>query len=93
VGIQSGNAVTWVIDRAKQSGAQVIDQGNLQQVAILKVNGYNMSYITSFFGPKPYATGDGMRALAKTAEKAGVKFFFSTPAVQLVQDKSGAVTA
>jgi hypothetical protein len=88
----SGNAVTWVIDRAKQSGAQVIDQGNLQQVAILKVNGYNMSYNTSFFGPKPYTTGDGMRALAKTAEKAGVKFFLSMPAVQLVQDKSGAVT-
>ncbi len=87
----SGEAVAWVMDRAKQSGAQVIDQGNLQQVAILKVNGYTMSYITSFFGPKPYNTGAGMVALAKTAQKAGVKFFYSTPAVQLVQNKSGEV--
>ena len=87
----SGEAVSWVIDRAKQSGAQVIDQGNLQQGAILKVNGYNMSYITSFFGPKPYNTGAGMVALTKTAQKAGVKFFYNTPAVQLVQSKSGEV--
>jgi fumarate reductase flavoprotein subunit len=89
----SGKAVTWVIDRAKRSGAQVIDQGNLQQVAILNINGYEMSYNTSFFGPKPYTNGDGMRALARTAEKAGVKFFFSTPAVQLVQNALGEVTA
>ena len=87
----SGKAVSWVIERAKQGDAQVTDQGNLQQAAILKVGGYEMSYITSFFGPKPYTTGDGMRAMAKTAEKAGVKFFFSTPAVQLVQDASGEV--
>jgi len=88
----SGKAVAWVIDRARQGGAQVVDQGNLQQAAIIKMNGYAMSYITSFFGPKPYTAGDGMRALAKTAEKAGVKFFFSMPAVQLVQDATGHVT-
>ncbi|HAY94781.1 FAD-dependent oxidoreductase, partial [Shewanella sp.] len=39
----------------------------------------------------PYTTGDAMRALAKTAEKAGVKFFFNTPAQQLIQDESGKV--
>ncbi len=88
----SGEAVTWVIERAKQGGAQVVDQGNGPQVAIVKVNGYDMCYHTAFFGPKPYTNGDGMRALAKTAEKAGVKFFFSTPGVQLVQNPSGAVT-
>lgn len=89
----SGEAVRWVIDRALKGGAQVIDQGNLQQVAILTVNGYGpMNYVTSFFGPKPYTTGDGMRALAKTAQKAGVEFFFSTPGQQLVTDSSGAVT-
>ncbi len=88
----SGEAVTWVIERAKRGGAQVIDQGNLQQGAILKVNGYELNYITSFFGPKPYTAGDGMRALAKTAAKAGARFFFSTPAVQLIQDASGHVT-
>lgn len=88
---QSGEAVRWVIDRAKQGGATVVDQGSPVQRAILKVNGYSMGYVTSFFGPKPYTTGDGMRALAKTAEKAGVKFFFQMPAVQLVQSRSGEV--
>lgn len=88
----SGKAVAWVIDRSKRGGAQVIDQGNLQQTAIIEINGYKLNYITSYFGPKPYTAGDGMRALAKTAQAAGVRFFFSTPAVQLVQDGSGRVT-
>ncbi len=87
----SGEAVRWVIDRAKQGGAQVVDQGSAPQFAIRKVNGYTLNYVTSFFGPKPYTTGDGMRALAKVAEKAGVRFFFRMPAVQLVQSKSGEV--
>lgn len=87
----SGEAVRWVIDRAKRGGATVVDQGSPVQRAILKVNGYSMGYVTSFFGPKPYTTGDGMRALAKTAEQAGVKFFFQMPAVQLVQNRSGEV--
>lgn len=87
----SGEAVRWVIDRAKKGGSPVIDQGNVQQRAILKVNGYSLSYVTSFFGPKPYTTGDGMRHLAITAERAGVQFFYKTPAEQLVQTKEGAV--
>ncbi len=87
----SGKAVTWVIDRAKQADARVIDQGNLQQAAIVSINGYKLNYHTSFFGPKPYTNGEGMRALGKTAEKAGVQFFFSTPGVQLIQDRSGRV--
>ena len=82
----SGEAVRWVIDRAKQGGAQVVDQGSGPQFAIRKVNGYTLNYVTSFFGPKPYTTGDGMRALAKMAEKAGVRFFFRMPAAQLVQN-------
>jgi succinate dehydrogenase/fumarate reductase flavoprotein subunit len=87
----SGEAVRWVIDRAKQAGSPVTDQGNLQQRGILKVNGYNLNYVTSFFGPKPYTTGDGMRHLAMTAEKAGVRFFYNMPADQLVQNESGQV--
>ncbi|WLT31040.1 FAD-dependent oxidoreductase [Geothrix sp. PMB-07] len=87
----SGEAVKWVIDRARQGGSPVVDQGSPAQRAILKVNGYGLGYVTSFFGPKPYTTGDGMRHLAKTAEKAGVRFFFSMPAVQLVQNKAGEV--
>ena len=86
----SGEAVRWIIDRARKGGSPVIDQGNLQQGAILKVNGYPMSYNTSFFGPKPYTAGDGMRHLAAYAEAAGVKFFYLHPAQQLVL-KGGAV--
>lgn len=87
----SGEAVTWVIDRAIKAGANVINQGNLQQVNILELNGYKLSYQTAYFGPKPYSNGDGIRALANYAEKAGVLFYYSTPAVQLVQNDSGEV--
>ena len=88
----SGNVVTWVMDRAKQAGAHVVDHENLQQASIVTLNGYKLNYHTSFFGPKPYTNGDGMRALGKTAEKAGVQFFFNTPGVQIVQNASGKVT-
>lgn len=87
----SGEAVRWVMDRAKRGGAQVVDQGSGPQVAIRKVNGYTLNYVTSFMGPKPYTTGDGMRALATVAEAAGVRFFFRTPAQQLIQDGDGRV--
>lgn len=87
----SGEAIRWVIDRARQGGSPVVDQGSGPQRHIVKVNGYTLSYVTSFFGPKPYTTGDGMRHLANTAEKAGVRFFFNMPAVQLVQNGSGEV--
>jgi fumarate reductase flavoprotein subunit len=88
----SGEAVSWIIDRATKAGAKVINQGNLQQVKILDINGYKLSYHTAYFGPKPFTNGDGMQALANFAEKAGVRFFYSTPAVQLVQNESGDVT-
>lgn len=88
----SGEAVTWLIDRAMQAGAKVINQGNLQQVNILNVNGYKLSYHTAYFGSKPFSTGDGMQALAAYIEKTGVKFYYNTPAVSLVQSNSGEVT-
>ncbi len=89
----SGEAVTWVIDRMKQSGGQVVDQGTKVQHGIRGIADQSdrLNFVTSFCGPKPYTTGDGIRALAKTAEKAGVKFFFNTPAQQLIQDESGKV--
>jgi fumarate reductase flavoprotein subunit len=87
----SGEAVRWLIDRAKKGGSPVIDQGNVQHRDHLQVNGYSMDYNTSFFGPKPYTTGDGIRHLAVTATGAGVQFFYSTPAQQLVQNDSGDV--
>ncbi|WP_346860887.1 FAD-dependent oxidoreductase [uncultured Draconibacterium sp.] len=88
----SGEAVSWMIDRAKKAGAKVIDQGNLQQVNILKMNGYNLGFHTAYFGSKPYTNGDGMRDLAAYAEQQGVNFFYSTPAIQLVQNDSGEIT-
>jgi hypothetical protein len=88
---QSGDAVRWVIDRVKQGGGQIVDQGSGPQFAIRKVNGYTLNYVTSFCGPKPYTTGDAMRSLAKVAEKASVQFFYRMPAVQLVQNAAGEV--
>jgi len=87
----SGEAISWVIDRAKKGGATVKDLGTGPQHGIHGITEYPLNFVTSFFGPKPYTTGDGMRALAKTAQKAGVKFFFNMPAQQLVQEKSGRV--
>ena len=88
----SGEAVKWVIEKSAESGAPVIDQGNQQHIPLITKKGYTMNFITSFFGPKPLTTGDGMRALAETAAKEGVEIFYSTPAEQLVQDDSGKVT-
>ncbi|WP_340113240.1 FAD-dependent oxidoreductase [Maribellus mangrovi] len=88
----SGEAVSWVIDRAQKAGAKVINQGNLQQVNILEMNGYKLGFHTAYFGSKPYTNGDGMRDLAAYAEKQGVQFFYSTPAVQLVQNELGEIT-
>jgi len=85
----SGEAIKWVIDRAKQGGSPVVNQGNGPQMK--NINGYPLGWVTSFFGPKPYTTGDGMRHLAITAEKAGVKFFYRMPAAQLVQNRAGQV--
>lgn len=81
----SGDAVQWVIDRALESGASVVDTGNTPQTAVAAL-GYDINFITSFFGPKPYSTNDGMQALALTAENYGVEIFYSTTAEQLVKE-------
>lgn len=82
----SGEAVKFTIDRAKKGGAQVIDQGNAQHAPMLKRKGYDITFVTSFFGPKPYYTGDGMIALAGYCEQQGVDIFYNTPARQLVKE-------
>ncbi|WOT03765.1 FAD-binding protein [Shewanella youngdeokensis] len=87
----SGEAISWVIDRAKKGGASVVNQGSKPQHGTRGVTEHKLNFVTSYFGPKPYTTGDGMRDLAKTAVKAGVEFFFNMPAEQLVQDASGKV--
>lgn len=88
--MNSGEAIRWMMDRAKRGGAQVADLGSGPQPN-KKVNGYTVNYVTSYFGPKPYTTGDGMRDLSRVAEQAGVKFLYRAPAQQLVQDENGTV--
>lgn len=87
----SGEAINWVIDRAKKGGAQIVDQGTAPQHGIHGITEYPLEFVTSYCGPKPYTTGDGMRALAKYSEKQGVDYFFQTPAQQLIQDVNGRV--
>lgn len=80
----SGEAINWMIGKAEKQNAQIVDQGDQPQQSIVNVNGYELHYVTSFFGPKPYNTGDGVIALAAEAAEEGVEVFYSTPAVQLV---------
>ena len=70
----------------------MVDSTAKWTAAIKQVNGYDVSYFAFDFGPKPYNTGDGMRDIANWAEQQGMEIFYETPALQLVQDESGAVT-
>ncbi len=85
----SGEAITWLYGIAQEVGAQVSDTTAKWTSGIKTVNGYSMGYLSIDFGPKPYNTGDGMRALAQYAADKGVDFFYSTEAKQLVGDSSG----
>lgn len=87
----SGEALKWLIDRSKKGNAQIVDLGTKRQFPSFGLTPYKLNFVTTVYGPKPYTTGDGMRDLAKVAEKEGVKFFFNMPAKQLVQDAAGNV--
>lgn len=82
----SGEAINWMIKKAKEAGAQIHDLGNTLHTKLLKENNYKIDFITSFYGPKPYDTGAGMKDLSKLAEKEGVDIFYSTPAKQLIKE-------
>lgn len=88
----SGEALKWLWEIGEKAGAQMVDSTAKWTAAIKQVNGYDISYFAFDFGPKPYNTGDGMRDIANWAEQQGVEIFYETPALQLVQDESGAVT-
>ena len=88
----SGEALKWLWEIGEKAGAQMVDSTAKWTGAIKNVNGYDVSYFAFDFGPKPYNTGNGMRDIADWAEQQGVEIFYSTPAAQLVQDESGAVT-
>ena len=85
----SGEAITWLFEIAQQCGAQVSDTTKKWTSGVQNVNGYEVNYLSIDFGPKPYNTGEGMKALAEYAEKQGVDFFYSTEAKQLVGDSNG----
>ncbi|MEG0758431.1 MAG: FAD-binding protein [Raoultibacter sp.] len=87
----SGEAVSWVIERAAEAGAQVSNIGNRMAAPVSVVNDIPITYVTSEFGPKPYTAGDGMAVLATVAESKGAEFFFNTPGQQLVKDGDAVV--
>lgn len=87
----SGEAVSWVIEQAKLAGAQVKDMGTPVHTALLKKHGFKIEFTTCVFGPKPYNTGQGMKALCKLAEERGIDIYYGTPGEQLVQDETGRV--
>jgi len=51
-----------------------------------------VQFVTSFFGPKPYNTGDAMQDIVTKAQADGLEVFFETRGMQLVQDETGRVT-
>ena len=87
----SGEVIQWLLEKSKEADAKVVDMGNGPHEAMLKKHGYNIKFLTSYFGPKPYDAGSGMIALCKQAQKEGVDVFFRTPAQQLVVE-NGRVT-
>lgn len=88
----SGVAVDWWIKKAQEAGAQVSDLGTPVHGALLNKHGWNIAFHTSVFGPKPYDTGKGLKAICNYyAGKGDIDIFYSTPAQQLVQDSEGTV--
>jgi succinate dehydrogenase/fumarate reductase flavoprotein subunit len=87
----SGEAVSWMIEKSEAAGAQVANLGNKAHTELLEKYGYDINFVTSFFGPKPYDIGEGLKALCKQAIKEGVDVFFRTPAEQLIVE-NGEVT-
>jgi succinate dehydrogenase/fumarate reductase flavoprotein subunit len=87
----SGEAVKWTVEKSKEAGAQVADFGTAPHSALLKKHGWNINFVTCYYGPKPYDTGEAMKALCQLAEKEGVNIYYNTPAEQLVL-KDGKVT-
>lgn len=80
----SGEAVKWILEKSEEAGAKIVDMGNEPHEDMLRQYGYRIKFLTSYYGPKPYDSGSGMKALCKLAEKEGVDIFFRTPAQQLV---------
>lgn len=87
----SGEALKWLWDKSTEAGCQIVDTTKKWTASIGDVDGYKVNFFAFDYGPKPYNTGSGMQDLCAYAESQGMEIFYSTPALQLVQDESGKV--
>ena len=85
----SGEAAMWLLARANEFGFPPVSS-NVTRTEFDE--GSFVSVVLSSYGPKPKNHTDIMATLADAAVAQGAEFFYETPAVQLIQDESGAVT-
>ncbi|WBW49354.1 FAD-binding protein [Peptoniphilus equinus] len=82
----SGEAITWLIDKAKAAGCQITDEGDGMHTALNNELNTDVHFVTSVFGPKPYNTGTAMTELIESELAEGIDVFYNTCAEQLVKD-------
>lgn len=84
----SGETIMWMLANSHKYGFPPASTS-------LTVNKYDETNICSVvmnsFGPKPKNNSHIMMTLADAAAEAGADFYYETPAVQLIQDESGAI--
>ncbi|NTW28941.1 MAG: FAD-dependent oxidoreductase [Coriobacteriia bacterium] len=79
---KSEETLAWIIKQATAGGLAPVVTADTKSGAA----GVSVTTRGAGFSPKPINQANGMQALAKSAEKAGVQFFYKTPAVQLVKE-------
>lgn len=83
----SYEAINWLEAKAIEAGVTPV----VAESTFVYEDGQTCKTKILQFGPKPKNNGDAMMALAQLGEQAGINFFYSTPAVQLVKE-DGRVT-
>lgn len=83
----SHEAINWMEARVKEAGVEPV----VAESVFTYEDGQTCTTKILQFGPKPKNIGDAVMALAAYAEEKGVKFYYETPAVQLVKE-DGRVT-
>lgn len=85
----SYEALSWFKEAASAGGIEV-NEDEPQADRVLDIHGYQVYlHANTYFG---IGHGEVVRAIAPGAEAAGVQFFYSCPAVQLITDETGRVT-
>ena len=85
----SGETCMWLLDRSKKAGFPDFKLTNMPQT--YEDGKGKCAYFMKSIG-KPKNHGSLMQELAKVAESKGAKFYYSTPAVQLVKADDGSIT-